>query len=765
MEKEIKDNALTVRQRCLIFFYRITQHIINNYYFLVNKIKIFCNTFFFFLLVIFIFLYFLNLLFYYYNITILQENLYSLSFSIAWIIWASIAIIFSFSTFILQSTADLFSTQYLNKFIDNKEEKQSFWFLVFLAIISFLIPITYNDYIYWVDKVIVWDFYVIEILVFILFLAFYIIFNLYKELRKRLNPETTLKLIKDDAIQQLVKINKKLKRNSSIQNKIFQYKSESKDYSLDIQYKAYTNWSLLILEDIKYLYEIWLRLLSKNEINSFNLALKYIHDIWFKHFELRNNDFIRIPVNFFGTYTFNDEWFTSSIFEYLQSIWERLIEGKRKENIYFLLKIYESIIQISLNIKYADKDLDSYKDNPLTSLAITYYGNFIEKLISSKEHDWIWESIKSVSNVSNILLNNTSSYLLINNITQIIDKLSIYSLTEKKDYYLKELVNTYFNQIYISWDKYSDRILWDDIFKNLKKNILFLSVLSNNLNLSINEIFINYQTWQVNVINWIFELKIEDDQKKHLDNFIKLIKKISDFLLDIARDIWLENKQIWLSIIQSVENNLRIIYWIKNKFKDYDLDNIYDTQFYILSWYFQKVDKVDDSLLFNLDLVLEILLMEINSSLKDKIFDTKYLQELYIKLLEQHFEKVSIWYWYNHPRIIIKLSFLWLLYNKHKKVDEENIVIWKIIELNNKYLEINKDFFQKKKEIENLMWPDIYQLCEEFHELEKDIFSYNRFTIDRIENILKKEINKEIWDSFMKKIDYCKNVKYTTTYM
>jgi hypothetical protein len=113
----------------------------------------------------------------------------------------------------------------------------------------------------------------------------------------------------------------------------------------------------------------------------------------------------------------------------------------------------------------------------------------------------------------------------------------VVSFTEKKDYYLKEIANIYFNQIYISWDKYDDRILWDDLFKNLKKSILFLSVVLNNLNLSITEIFINFQSWQVNIINWIFELKNEGEQKKYLDNFIKLLEKYSNFHLDLARSI------------------------------------------------------------------------------------------------------------------------------------------------------------------------------------------------------------------------------------
>jgi hypothetical protein len=144
-------------------------------------------------------------------------------------------------------------------------------------------------------------------LVFILLLAFYLIYALYKELRERTNPETTLKTIKDDAINQLKSINKKLKRQANIQNKIFKYEGENKDFCLDIQYKSNQHWKVIILEDIKYLYEIGLRLLSKNEINSFNLTLKYIHDIYLKHLELRNDNFIRIPADFWGTYTFDDE--------------------------------------------------------------------------------------------------------------------------------------------------------------------------------------------------------------------------------------------------------------------------------------------------------------------------------------------------------------------------------------------------------------------------------------------------------------------------
>ena len=71
---------------------------------------------------------------------------------------------------------------------------------------------------------------------------------------------------------------------------------------------------------------------------------------------------------------------------------------------------------------------------------------------------------------------------------------------------------------------------------------------------------------EVNVVNQIFDLTDKENQDKLKDNYVALLEKWSDFLLDLARDIGLENKQVGLPIVQSVENNLRIIYGLKNKF-------------------------------------------------------------------------------------------------------------------------------------------------------------------------------------------------------
>ncbi|MDD5688665.1 MAG: hypothetical protein PHQ76_00085 [Caldisericia bacterium] len=749
MAKKQSKKEFTLKQKVFLYFYKSKQYLNNKWYLVKEKIKKIIDSLYFYSIFFGVFVFLLHKILIYLNLTISEDNLYSFAFTTAGIIGASIAIVFSFSTFILQSTADLFSTQYLNKFIRDAKEKIFFWSLVFLTIVSFFTPIFFKKY-------------VLEILVIILFVAFYFIYTLYKELRKRINPETTLTKIKTDAIKQLEKINKELKKYAHIQNKIFEYEKENKEFSLDVQYKINRNWHLIALENVKYLFEIGLRLLAKNEINSFNLTIKYIHDIYLKHLDLRNGYFIRIPVSFLGTYSFDDEGFTAKILEYLQSMGDRIIEEKRKENIYFLLKIYESILSYSLNIKYADKNLGAYKENPLVNLISAYYIGFIEKLLKSGENDWIWESVKSVSNVSNFILEKTDDYFIYSQINKIINKISVSCLTESQETFLKEIVNIYFNQIRIAWSRYEcNDIFWKDLFKELKKNILLLSVASS-LSLSISDLFISFHTWQVNIINLIIKTKKKKEKKENLNKFIRLLKRWSDFLLDFARDMGLENKQVGLSIIQSIDNNLRIIYGLKNTFKDKDLEEIYKTQFGTLSWYFQKTDKVEESFLFNLEQILEILLREISNNLKHKIFDVGQLIDLYVELIEQHFEKATLGYGYNHPRIIKKLVYLGLFLHKYKIIDRGKSVIIKINELNKKYLELNKEYFKLKRKRKNLMGPDKFQLCGEIYELENDLFSHGNNCLMDIKYILKRDITKDEWDGFIKKIEYCKNIEYKT---
>jgi hypothetical protein len=109
--------------------------------------------------------------------------------------------------------------------------------------------------------------------------------------------------------------------------------------------------------------------------------------------------------------------------------------------------------------------------------------------------------------------------------------------------------------------------------------------------------------------------------------------------------------------------------------------------------------------------------------------------------------------------------YLGLLLHKYKKTDQEKNIITKIDELNKKYLESNKKFFELKRKEKDLMDPDEFQLCKEIHDLENDLFSYNNNHLIDMKYILKQEITKDEWNGFIKKINHCKDIEYENGYV
>jgi hypothetical protein len=477
---------------------------------------------------------------------------------------------------------------------------------------------------------------------------------------------------------------RELEKQAKIQNKIYEQEEREEKLTLAIQYKAYPLWSAPTLENVKYLYEIGLRLLSKNEINSFNLTLRYIHDVYLEHLRLRNEHVMCMPAGLWGTYTFEDENFTSSILEYLESISHRLIQEKRKENIYYLFNVYESIISTSLKFKYVDQNMYNQGENPILSLVLGYYIGFIDKLTESNERDWIWESLKSLTKVSNGVLGKGYNHFNHNQINDVIDRIVVHCLKNKQPESLtKQAVSVYLSQAKVGWNQYPDEeIFWQDLFKGLQKSTLALAI-SSEINLTSSELYLGFNEWLALICNTVVRLEEGEEKKKAFDNFLSLLERWSDYLLDFARSTGLENKQMGLQIIQAVNCNLRIINFLSVKF-DKELSSLYRTQMHTLSWYFHNVESVDSSHLFNLEIVQETLISEVSSNLDEQVFDPKFATELYIQLVKNHFDKVSLGHGYNHPRVIKKLVYLGLLFQKHGKKTAELVEL--IDNLNKRYI-------------------------------------------------------------------------------
>lgn len=102
MEKDDK-KEFSLKQKKFLYFFKSKQYLRNKWLIVKRKIKSLIDPFPLYFIFFGVFLFFLHKILIYLNLTISEDNLNSFAFATAGIIGASIAIIFSFSTFILQS--------------------------------------------------------------------------------------------------------------------------------------------------------------------------------------------------------------------------------------------------------------------------------------------------------------------------------------------------------------------------------------------------------------------------------------------------------------------------------------------------------------------------------------------------------------------------------------------------------------------------------------------------------------------------------------
>lgn len=691
------------------------------------------------------------------NTTISSEALSNLASSIGSVIGGSVAIVFTLSTFILQSTADLFSTQYLNEFINNKKEKFVFLSLVLLSIISFIISFISNSVI---------SHHILFItLIFVVSCSFYLIYILYRDLRKMINPETTLIKIRSKAILDLQKIKKAFSRSAKFQELANSYNEEEKSYLVEVQYKSYPSWKDNILVYVKQLYEIALRLLVKNEIESSKLAIKFIHDIYLKHLEMRSGSFIKIPASTLPmVYTFDDQNFTTSILEYLESYSNRIIQENRKENIVHLLQIYRSIFAYSLDIVYA-KNRTTDNNNPIAATILGYYEVFANKVIISSDINSIWELIKITKQIQKSILQKNDDPFLIERIDLVFEKISLHlndnPEIEGRNIFAVEVVQAYLDRIILSWTKYAyDKIFWDRLFKNLKKHLILSLLMKLPYDTSLDNYLIDFEGWQGNLINSIFSTGNGQEQTDNLDRYISFLEQWSNFWLDFARDLGLHDNPLCIQVLNNIEENIRIINFIENR-TEKNLDSIYGTQFNTLSWYFEKTKQVEKYHSIELVNLIGIIMREIIFNLENKRRQkiTDNIIDLYINLVDNLFQKVEDSHGFSKPRVAVKLVPLGVVLCKYHHVSE-NKVITKINELNDKYLQENQQLWQKmREEIGKVCRPDQYEFCFEINELKDRIFSRSIVGLG-IEGVLNNKITEEDWNTFINKIEYCKDIEF-----
>jgi len=279
-----------------------------------------------------------------------EEDLSGFASTNAEVIGTAVAIIFSFSIFVLQRMANFVPAQRLDLIYKSLADVALFILLVALIFISLFLPILFSGY----PKFVFWS------LLITLLASFFLIYHLYVGLKKKIDPLPFIKKISDlvlDALEDSKEHHSRLYNNS----KEVELFAKAKDYVDD-------------------LYETGVKLLERNDLRALYSFIDHMRNIGLKHMEQGCGNFIG---NTNHPNHFTDKKIIIAIGSYLYLMGERLFKKNEKDGFVRLTESYVALIKKSLNIKY----VDNTARNIIARFLLKNYKRLTDNLLSLPEED------------------------------------------------------------------------------------------------------------------------------------------------------------------------------------------------------------------------------------------------------------------------------------------------------------------------------------------------------------------------------------------
>jgi len=593
-------------------------------------------------------------------LNISDDDLLKLAFTVAGIIGTLIAIIFSFSAFILKTTSVLLSPEYSRVLAQESKGKNIFWVLVSLSLASCFIPFI-PESIPFIPKSFLLALGTPAPLLIILLAAFFAVFEMYAELRSHLVLQDVLG-----------KIKKSIFKEMGCQFKILakSFHSDNKDLGEE-KITARFDYGMSHIDS---LHEVAIAFSEKNEPRNCNLILDCIRDFWSKLLDLEERYFGNGKKEGRQVAPPYSTKFLSNICACLSSMGDYFIKERKRDSIFCLFKIYGHALPRTLKS-------NEYIGHEYFYIIFIDYQNFVKRLILTEEVSWGSTAIWSYNNLFNDVLRlrtSTRPYkstvlLLSSKLSYIAEKISD-SDSEFQNHYLTALAEGYLNRIKLFWNFNPSDIFWAvplNEFNELKKCLLSPKTGVNYI--ILREAFIKFHGWQNKTLSPILMAGPENQEEKFF-SAVFLLNELGNVYKEISSQQGLSTEQGLLSI-KSINVNLSLIH--KTKQKRENLHDTYKDHLNALDFYFHEDAGESEVRLKNMNLALKGLQKAIRYNLKHEFYDVHHLIVQYVKLEEKFFERAPD----SRSRVIRDLAILEKFMEKYERPAEKSIIHAKIEEL------------------------------------------------------------------------------------
>lgn len=336
----------------------------------------------------------------------------------------AIAIVFTISIFLLQSAADLYSSQYFEVYIHDWREKIVYVLVILITLLFFgtglyvgglnTIPETVSSYIVWISLVLIG-------------IIFALIDWQYKTVRQKINPTKAISFLEIQGIKFLDKVHKDAQRIADIMTT--RDGSLSENEALARTYNYFFQPRIADLNrQLENLVEISLKLSDKQEVGTTKRGLTAVHNVLAKYLKVRKTSSVAMPSGIALMAVESDsQRFLFDNLDRLNKAGEKFIKEDKDVQATYILNICQSLAEKAKDITYVGRT----GDNPILENIVGSLESYIAIGMRAKNLEVVFQGAEKLGNVAvpvaEVGLNHT-----LQGIQDKLKEIAVYGVIEKQ---------------------------------------------------------------------------------------------------------------------------------------------------------------------------------------------------------------------------------------------------------------------------------------------------------------------------------------------
>lgn len=293
-----------------------------------------------------------------------NEIIWSYFFSVGGMFGASIAIVFTLSTFTLQRAADMYSSKYFEIYAFNKEEKWIYSTVSVFIVVFFALGFWFKSLGTHVNPETASGIFYASLLVIVLVLT--LIIQYFQVIIKKANPNNALNFIYKESQKIYSKANKDVEMAYKLTKVINPKITKSM-----IASQTFKNYYQTIDKNIENVFEITMKFAERLESESTQTGFKIIHQMLLDFFDFRTGSLILqiSPETILARQTDSDNFLAINL-ERLRLAGEKFINGNQISNTRLILDIFGSLAEKTSKLSFLNDA--PFKENPPFGLIVGY---------------------------------------------------------------------------------------------------------------------------------------------------------------------------------------------------------------------------------------------------------------------------------------------------------------------------------------------------------------------------------------------------------